>query len=131
MISTHSVSQPHLRKDLEDIQERATRMLSELKDLTYSGRLRIPKLIPSREHRCRAVDKMDALKYTRGISRTNKPVFMPAPSVDQGTRGNGFVSVKNVARARPRIYLSFLERVVSDWNSLPDSVVKGGKCQHL
>ena len=52
----------YLQQEIEDVQRRATKLLSHLKDLSYSERLK--KLgLPSLEHRRRRGDMLDVYKY--------------------------------------------------------------------
>ena len=84
----HSVWQPHLkglRRDLEDAQRRATRMVANLRQLTYPQRLEALQL-PSLEHRRRRGDMIDTYKYMQGIYDTKAPRLKPATYGE--TRGN-------------------------------------------
>ena len=84
----HSVWQPHLRglrRDLEDVQRRATRIVANLRQLTYPQRLEALQL-PSLEHRRRRGDMIDTYKYMQGIYDTKAPRLKPATYGE--TRGN-------------------------------------------
>ncbi|KAK3766990.1 hypothetical protein RRG08_058905 [Elysia crispata] len=99
----HSVWQPvleTLQQDIEDVHHRATKLIGHLKDKPYPERLSILK-IPSLEHRRRRGDMIDLFKYVTGIYDASRPIFELAPN--SNTRGH--------------------KRVVSGWNSLPESVV--------
>ena len=109
-----------LRQDLENVQRRATRLLGNLKEMTYEERLKTLRL-PSLEHRRRRGDMIDVFKYVRGLYDTSRPHLKPAP-VEQDTRGNSLKLYKDFAGSSVRKAF-FSERVVADWNSLPDTVV--------
>ena len=73
----HTVWQPHLKtlcQDLEDVQRRATSLLSTLKDKPYSVRLATLQL-PSLEHRRKRGDMIDTYKYIHGVYKTQTPQF--------------------------------------------------------
>ena len=65
-------------------------------------------------------DAEGTYKYIHGIYDTDRPTFEPHDG--RSTRGHS----KKLAKYRTRLALRstfFSERVVSDWNSLPESVV--------
>ncbi|KAK7088907.1 hypothetical protein V1264_024561 [Littorina saxatilis] len=71
----HSVWQPQqklLCKEIEDVQRRATKLISALSEKTYPERLAILKL-PSLEHRRLRGDMIDLYKYMHGIYDTGNP----------------------------------------------------------
>ena len=118
----HSVWQPSqktLQREVEDVQRRATKLLGKMKDKTYPERLAILKL-PSLEHRRRRGDMIDLYKYIHGIYDTDRPTFSIYDRRD--TRGHSKKLEKHRSRLAVRSAF-FSERVVSDWNSLPNSVV--------
>ena len=108
-----------LESDIEDVQRRATKTLSHLKDKPYPERLRILKL-PSLEHRRRRGSMIETFKFMHGHYNTEKPHFNLAKT--NQLRGNSLklqkVSVKSRIRAN---FIS--NRVINDWNSLPENVV--------
>ncbi|KAL8625775.1 hypothetical protein ACOMHN_012367 [Nucella lapillus] len=118
----HSVWQPSqktLQQEIEDFQRRATKLIGKLKEKPYPERLSILKL-PSLEHRrCRG-DMIDLYKYTTGIYDTSRPNFELHNGRD--TRGHSKKLEKNRSRLVVRSNF-FSERVVSVWNSLPESAV--------
>ena len=118
----HSVWQPALKslqKDIEDVQRRATKLISSLKDKPYQERLATLKL-PSLEHRRRRGDMIDLFKYVSNIYDTSRPNFIR--NVDVRTRGHSRKLMKNRSRLLVRSNF-FSERVISVWNNLPESVV--------
>ena len=118
----HSVWHPYskmLQREVEDVQRRATKMLSELRDKPYPERLALLKL-PSLEHRRLRGDMIDTYKYLHGIYHTDKPKLELFTARD--TRGNIFKLAKPFCRINTRKNF-FSARVVPHWNSLPDLVV--------
>ena len=117
----HTVWQPYLKtlcQDLEDVQRRATSLLSSLKQKSYPERLETLKL-PSLEHRRKRGDMIDVFKYVHGIYRTQNPQFTLSQNK---TRTNSLKLAK--ARHKTKIRGNyFTERVVNTWNSLPEDVV--------
>ncbi|KAK7105260.1 hypothetical protein V1264_016666 [Littorina saxatilis] len=120
----HSVWNPQAKglcKDLENVQRRATRMIGSLKELSYSERLRILG-IPCLQHRRRRGDMIDTFKYLKGIYITQKPNLHKPPPTERDMRGNSLKLFKNFAKSKVRSAF-FADRVVLDWNTLPENVV--------
>ena len=117
----HTVWQPHLKtlcQDLEDVQRRATSLLSTLKDKPYSIRLATLQL-PSLEHRRKRGDMIDTYKYIHGVYKTQTPQFTISHTK---TRTNTLKIAKNHHKTNIRGNF-FTERVANTWNSLPEGVV--------
>ena len=71
----HSVYQPRhktLCQDLEDVQRRATRLIGNMKEMSYPERLKKLKL-PSLEFRRERGDLIDVYKYVENIYDTDHP----------------------------------------------------------
>ena len=118
----HSVWNPfykYQKKNIEDVQRRATRLLSSLKDKSYQERLKALDL-PSLEHRRSRGDMIDTYKYVHGIYKTSRPAMnaYTGPEV----RGNSLKLARNRTCLNTRTGY-FSERVSKTWNSLPDTVV--------
>ena len=64
--------QKGLCADIERVQKRATKMLSQLKDLPYPERLRRLKL-PSLEHRRKRGDAIETYKYLMDYYKVKRP----------------------------------------------------------
>ena len=66
---------------------------------------------------------IDVFKYLKGLYDTDTSVsfLKPAPK-EQDTRGNSLKLFKSFAKTKVRSAY-FAERVVLEWNSLPDSVI--------
>ena len=107
------------KKNIEDVQRRATRLLPSLKDKSYQDRLKALNL-PSLEHRRSRGDMIDTYKYVHGIYKTSRPVMNAYTGPE--------VRCNSLKLARNRTCLNirtgyFCERVVKTWNSLPNTVV--------
>ena len=118
-----SVWNPQLKqlcRELEDVQRRATKLLPSLKDKPYPERLKCLGL-PSLEHRrCRG-DMIEVYKYLHGMYCIRRPCFEHPPA-NLGLRGTTLKLQKNRFRLNIRGHF-FSNRVISTWNSLPQSVV--------
>ena len=119
----HSVWNPHykyLKKTIEDVQRRATRMLSSMKDMSYPERLRALDL-PSLEHRRIRGDMIDTFKYVHGLYKSSRPE-LPARTCSIDLRGHSLMRAKRRCEGKTRAAY-FSERVVDTWNLLPEKVV--------
>ena len=118
----HCVWQPRhvtICSDIEDVQRRATKLLGPLKNKPYPERLRTLGL-PSLEYRRLRGDMIEVYKYLNGFYKVQRPNFQP--SLSNNLRGNTLKLQKNRFRLDIRGNY-FSNRVVTKWNSLPDSVV--------
>ncbi|MEW8548554.1 MAG: reverse transcriptase family protein [Candidatus Thiodiazotropha sp.] len=118
---------PYYRKDieiLEKIQKRATRMVPELKNLSYSERLKHLGLTSLEDRRKRG-DLIEAYKIITGKEKVQCNKFFKLVDSDNNrTRGNSMKIYK------PRLNKCILQRtnffsvrVVNAWNSLPEDVI--------
>ena len=113
---------PYLKGDkekLEAVQHRATRMIPGLKEIPYEERLKILKL-PTLNYRRARGDMIETYKYMHGINKV-KTDFLPL-SQDKRTRGHT-LKLKKVRSITNRRKMFYSQRVVEDWNSLPEEVV--------
>ena len=104
---------------MEDVQRRATKTLSHLRDKPYPERLRSLKL-PCLEHRRRRGCMIETYKFLHGHYNTTKPEFVKAQT--NQLRGNSLKLHKERNSSRLRANY-FANRVINDWNNLPDNVV--------
>ena len=114
---------PHYAQDtqsLERIQRRATKMIPELKLLSYENRLRMLKL-PSLAHRRRRGDMIFMFKLISGKLNLDPQSFFKISETT--TRGHKYKVFKKHAKKLTRIN-SFSQRVVNDWNALPAEIVE-------
>ena len=106
-------------KLVEKVQRRATKVVPELKNLTYEDRLRRLNL-PSLQHRRRRGDMIFAYKIMTGkVNLEPKKIFTMANRTMrshqykiQKTKITKFVSAN-----------AFSNRIVKDWNTLPSKII--------
>ena len=114
---------PHLRKHiniLEAVQRRATRMIPNLKDMSYLDRLEKLNLF-SLAYRRRRGDLIQVFKLLHSIDNVNYThLFELNPSI---TRGHDLKLKKNSAGPTVENFHSRSESLYNDWNSLPPAVV--------
>ena len=107
-----------MRKDidkLERVQRRATRLISEISQLSYEERLQQSRLTTLETRRIRG-DQIEVFKIMHGYERLNKDMFFRI------TRGHSLALVKSHSRLDIRKY-TFSQRVVNDWNKLPEECI--------
>ena len=122
---------PHLKKDqdaIERIQRRATKLVPELRNLSYSERLKALNLPTLKFRRERAdlietynilTGKHEINKHCRCSHCPNKEMFQQ--SLATNTRGH---SMKLQSQKVSGIRYHFLaDRVVNNWNKLPEAAV--------
>ena len=122
---------PHLKKDqdaIERIQRRATKLVPELRNLSYSERLKALNLPTLKFRRERAdlietynilTGKHEINKHCRCSHCPNKEMFQQ--SLATTTRGH---SMKLQSQKVSGIRYHFLaDRVVNNWNKLPEAAV--------
>ena len=114
---------PYLEKDkvlLEKVQRRATKLVPELKELSYEDRLKGLGLTTLETRRERA-DMIEMFKVVRGLEQMDPNTFFTRREY-RGLRGHDFTMKGNRIRLNSRKF-SFSNRVISLWNSLPGHVV--------
>lgn len=118
----HSVWNPHhiteIRK-LEQVQRNATRYINGFKNLNYADRLRKLNL-PTLHFRRKRGDMIDVYKIVNEIQDPVNTIKLPR--AEDNRRGHQHKLFKRRATTDIRKY-SFPLRIVTTWNSLPDSVV--------
>ena len=113
-----------MKKDIEKIekvQRRATKLISECSNLSYEDRLEFIGLSTLEARRNRG-DLIEVFKVLKGFSKVDYKHFFQL--ADNGkTRGNKYKLVKSRSRLDIRKHF-FSQRVISEWNKLPNSVVE-------
>ena len=114
---------PHLQKNvqkLEKVQRRATKLVPSLTHLPYRVRLQQLKL-PSLAYRRDRGDMIQVYKIITGINHLKPELFFDMAINKICTRGHSLKLNKTHNRLDIRKY-SFSQRVINNWNSLPESV---------
>ena len=114
---------PYRKKDidkLERIQRRATKMIPELRDLSYESRLLQCGLTTLETRRLRG-DQIEVFKIVNGYEDVDRNMFFKLKEGSR-TRGHKAALVKEQCRLDMRKY-SFSERVINEWNKLPNDCV--------
>ena len=116
---------PHMKKDimkLERIQRAATKMVPELKDLTYEGRLKEMEL-PTLQVRRERGDLITMYKIVNQIEKIDKQDLVLLKEVDnRRTRGHSKRIRKSQCLRDIKKY-SFPHRTVDIWNGLKEEIV--------
>ena len=114
---------PFYQKDIlkvESIQRRATKLISELRDKTCEVRLKELEL-SSLVYRRRRGDMIMMFKVMYGLVRMNSSILFTSAILGR-TRGHNKKVYKSHAVKTARSN-SFSQRVVNNWNALPNYVV--------
>ena len=106
---------------IEKVQRRATKLISECRNLSYEERLRVTGL-PTLEARRSRGDLIEVFKILRGFSKVDQKHFFHLAENNR-TRGNRYKLAKSRSRLDLRKHF-FSQRVVGEWNKLPNSVVE-------
>ena len=114
---------PYYKKDrimIENVQRRATKLVTSLKNYSYPERLK--KLgLPTLEYRRERADLIQVFKILNNIDLVDKEKLFTIAEYRQ-TRGHPFKLFKRRSRLNIRAN-SFSNRVVNSWNTLPENVV--------
>ncbi len=120
-----TVFAPLFKKDviiLEKVQRKATKCLKELRDKPYPDRLRYLNL-PTLVYRRERTDMIQVFKIVKGIEDTDSTKFFElAEETGSNTRGHKLKIRKKQSSTNLRSN-TFSNRVVNDWNSLPEEAV--------
>ena len=100
---------------LESVQRKVTRLISDLKDLSYKERLESLGLTTLLERRMR-VDLIETFKIINGISKYGKQFF----NISERT---GNLLSRQISKTKSTRQLDFFSnRVIKYWNKLPTDV---------
>ena len=114
---------PYCKKDidtLERIQRRATKMIPELRDLSYEERLKECGLTTLETRRLRG-DQIEVFKILNGYENIDRNMFFSLKK-DSRTRGHEVKLVKDQCRLDIRKH-SFSQRTINEWNKLSTDCV--------
>ena len=114
---------PYRKKDidtLERIQRRATKMIPELRDLSYEERLKECGLTTLETRRLRG-DQIEVFKILNGYENIDRNMFFSLKK-DSRTRGHEVKLVKDQCRLDIRKH-SFAQRTINEWNKLSTDCV--------
>ena len=114
---------PYRKKDidtLERIQRRATKMIPELRDLSYDERLKECGLTTLETRRLRG-DQIEVFKILNGYENIDRNMFFSLKK-DSRTRGHEVKLVKDQCRLDIRKH-SFSQRTINEWNKLSTDCV--------
>ena len=116
------VWRPYHKKDtekLERIQRRATKIIPEFRDLSYESRLSQCDLTTLETRRLRG-DQMEVFKIVNSYEDVDRNMFFKLK--ERRTRGHKAALVKEQCRLDMR-KLSSSQRVINEWNKLPNDCV--------
>ena len=114
---------PYRKKDidtLERIQRRATKMIPELRYLSYEERLKECGLTTLETRRLRG-DQIEVFKILNGYENIDRNMFFSLKK-DSRTRGHEVKLVKDQCRLDIRKH-SFSQRTINEWNKLSTDCV--------
>ena len=114
---------PYRKKDidtLERIQRRATKMIPELRDLSYEERLKECGLTTLETRRLRG-DQIEVFKILNGYENIDRNMFFSLKK-DSRTRGHEEKLIKDQCRLDIRKH-SFSQRTINEWNKLSTDCV--------
>lgn len=118
-----TVWSPVYKKDMiqiENVQRRATRLVTSLQHLSYPDRLRNLGL-PTLEYRRDRADMIQVFKILNNIDKVDKNTMFQMSSYE-ATRGHSQKIFKKRYRLKIRGHF-FSNRIIDNWNLLPDYVV--------
>ena len=105
---------------LERIQRRATKIIPELRYLSYESRLLQCGLTTLETRRLRE-DQIEVFKIVNGYEEVDRNMFFKLKEGSR-TRGHKAALVKEQCRLDMRKY-TFSQRVINEWNKLPNDCV--------
>ena len=120
---------PHLVKHIESIEgvrRRPTKMIPEIKYLPYSEKLQMLKL-PTMAYRRARGDMIEVFEIVAHIydSKTTSNVLNFREKLNSSLRGHEFTLEHKRLSCPARVHF-FTNRIVNNWNSLPDHIVNAG-----
>ena len=123
-VNENVVRGPHYKGDqqlVEKVQRRATKMIPNLRNLSYDLRLRHLNL-PSLHHRRRRGDIVMAYNIMTGKERIDTHNIFNL-RMNSTTRGHRYKILKQHAKSFVS-QSTFCNRIVNDWNDLPHHIIE-------
>lgn len=120
----NQVWHPMYKKDedmLEKVQQRATRLVAEIRHLEYSERLRVLQL-PTLAYRRQRADLIQIFKILKGFDNIDASQFFKLAE-NSSTRGHSLKIYKQRCHTQLRL-MAFSMRSIKNWNALPDEIVR-------
>ena len=120
---------PHTVKyieSIEGVQRRATKMIPEIKKLSYPERLKYLRL-PTMAYRRARGDMIEVYKIIKEIydSKTTCNILKYRDKIHLSLRGHNYI-LEHKLLYNPTRVIFFANRVVNNWNSLPEYIVEAG-----
>jgi hypothetical protein len=103
------------------VQRRVTKLIPEIKHLTYPERLRKLNL-NTLIYRSKRNDRIQTFRILKGIDDLDKNMFFELDS-RRVTRGHELKLIKPRVDTRTR-QNSFSQRVINNWNALPNEAIE-------
>ena len=115
---------PRFKRDKLEIEkiQRATKLITEIKHLSYEERLRELEL-PSLEHNRRRGEMLQTYTIINGIDRVDPKLFF---EISAGSTTSYWGHHQTPVKKHARLGISqsvYSQRVINDWNSLPTDVI--------
>ena len=115
-------------KSIESVQRRATKLVPDIKHLSYKDRLTILKL-PTLDHRRKRGDMILTYEILKDHVDTNPSLFFKRNNSSR-TRGHKLKLFKSRSCLDVRKYVCS-NRIVEDWNKLPNNVIQSPSVKEL
>ena len=109
------------------VQRRALRMVSNLRGRTYEARLEEVGMTSLEDRRVRG-DMIPTYRIMTGKDKVDPGHFFDLVADGSGSRVTGVYNIRGVNDRLVIRKNSFSQRVVTTWNSLPDSLRGWGQC---
>ncbi|KAF2344822.1 hypothetical protein FHG87_024423 [Trinorchestia longiramus] len=113
---------------MEKIQRKATKMIPELRNLSYKRRLQRLELISLEQRRLRG-QLIETFKYLNGLNNVTLEGLLNADDNVQ-TRSNDLKLLISNFKTSQAINF-FLVKIAATWNQLPENIVSAGTVNTL
>ena len=116
------------QQKVERVQRRATKLIENIKNLSYQERQRYLDM-PSLLHRRLRGDMIETYKIVTGIWGVDKEIYFKQ-ATNSITRGHCY----KLRKQRAKTFLNqnkFSNRVINEWNNLPHHIMKSTSVNNL